>query len=162
MFEYSPELQEKITVAAYSIIITGFVTFAIGYYLGKKNSKYQELLRAAREFRDAFSPALVELDPIEDCKEYYTNETFSHNIVTKHFEKQRLAVQIFSNYLSARKKKKLDEAWKEYAFPHHTQFPGGFDKIPNIDYVTVNPADEPKIRDMLRKRISNLVSFGKY
>ena len=151
MFEYSTELQDKMTVEVYSIIITGIVTFIIGFYLGKKNIKYQELLRASREFREAFLPALVELDPIDDIKEYYTNKTFSHNIVTRHFEKQRLAVQIFSEYLSTRKKNKLKEAWREYAFPHNTKFPGEFDEIPSVDYCTVNPVDDPQKRDLLRK-----------
>ena len=80
-------------------LVWGIITFIGGYFLGKRNIRYQEFLRASREFRNAFSPALVELDPIDDVKEGYTQDTFSFNIITNHFDSQRLAVQVFSDFL---------------------------------------------------------------
>jgi hypothetical protein len=129
--------------------------------LGKRNIRYQEFLRASKEFRDAFAPALVELDPIHDVKEGYTIDTFSFNIVIKYFDRQKLAIQVFSDYLSVRKKRKLNNAWQEYAYPHHKEFPGEFNDI-GFDYKTVNPAEEPAIREKIRNRIYKIISFGKY
>ena len=151
------DLEQKILIAIISVIVGGF----IGYFTRRLNLRYQEFLRASKEFRDAFAPALVELDPIHDIKEGYTIDTFSFNIVIKYFDRQKLAVQVFSDYLSARKKRKLNDAWQEYAYPHHKEFPGEFNDI-GFDYKTVNPAEEPAIREKIRNRINKIISFGKY
>lgn len=151
------DLEQKILIAIVSLIVGGF----IGYYTRRLNLRYQEFLRASKEFRDAFAPALVELDPVHDVKEGYTIDTFSFNIVIKYFDSQKLAVQVFSDYLSSRKKRKLNDAWQEYAYPHHKQFPSEFDEV-GFDYRTSNPAEEPEIRNKIRNRIKRIISFGKY
>jgi hypothetical protein len=151
------DLEQKILIAITSLIVGGF----IGYYIRRLNLRYQEFLRASKEFRDAFAPALVELDPINDVKEGYTQDTFSFNIVIKYFDRQKLAVQVFSDYLSTRKKRQLNDAWQEYAYPHHNEFPNEFNEI-GFDYKTFNPAEEPDIREKIRNRIKKIISFGKY
>jgi hypothetical protein len=161
MFEQGHTMEEKISTVIISSAISGLITFIFGYYLGRRNARYQEFLRASREFREPFIDALIELDPIEDTKDGYTIDTFSFNIAIKHFEKQRLAVKTFSNYLSSRKRIKLNNAWNEYAYPNENKFPGDFNEI-GFDYKTVNPAEEPEIRERMRKRINKIISFGKY
>ena len=157
MYASQNSLHDNILVAAVGAIVGGM----IGFYLGRKNIRYQEFLRASCDFRDAFTPAIIELNPIEDNKDGYTLDTFSFNIAVKYFEKQRLAVQTFSYFLSKRKRKELNKAWKEYVYPNEDKFPGEFNEV-GYDYKTANPAQEPEIRDRMRKRIDKIISFGKY
>ncbi|MEW5842855.1 MAG: hypothetical protein AB1775_06300 [Bacteroidota bacterium] len=161
MFDISPETKEKIIIGLFIAIVSGIIIHLIVKRWNKSNIRYHEYLRASKEFRDAFMPALDELNPIEDIKSGYTIDIFSFNITVRHFEKQRLAVNTFAQYLSPWNRKKLMKAWQEYAYPYEKKFPGDFDEV-GFDYKTVNPADEPEIRERMRKRINKIISFGKY
>lgn len=151
-------------------IITHFIALLFGCYLGfifdRKILKKQEFYRASKELRDAFIPALVELDPIDDIKEGgYTQDTFSFNIVKKYFDLQKKAVFTFAKYLGKEEDNFMKD-WEEYAYPYKDlsfEVPDlSLNKIPNQEYFTLDPADEPKIREKLRTRINKILSYAKF
>ena len=167
MFEYSPEVQEKITIAIYSIIASGMVSFAIGYYLGKKNIKYQEKLRAKKEFRDAFAPILIELDEIRDIRSQgYSQGDFPSDIVARHFNNLERAKTNYSNFLDKRNKTKFVKAWDEFAYPNkeltNTVSDNSLNEIPNPEYFSTYQPEIVEIRKKIRSRINNILAFAKF
>ena len=161
MLKLSPEMQENIIIGLVITLVGGIIIHLIVKRLNKSNIRYQEYLRASKEFRDAFIPALDQLTSVEDSKTGYTIDTFSFNIAVHYFEKQRLAVNTFAEYLGFWKRKRLLKAWQEYAYPYENNFPEDFNEV-GFDYKTVHPAEEPEIRERMRKRISKIISLGKY
>ena len=151
-------------------IITHFIALLFGGCLGfifdRKILKQQEIYRASKVLRDAFVPALVELDPISDVKEGYTQDTFSFNIAKKYFDKQNIAVYTFAEYLDKKKKNNFMKDWDEYAYPYKDlsfEFSdSSLNEIPNLEYMSHNPAEEPEIREKLRTRINKILSYAKF
>ena len=167
MFEYSPEIQQKITIAIYSIIASGVVSFAIGYYLGKKNIKYQEKLWAERELRNAFVPIMIELDEIRDFrKDGYSQGDFPTDIIKRHFDKHEVAIKRFADFLKKRKRKDFIKAWEEYVYPNkkfsESVHDDELNQIPSDEYFSTYPPEIVKIRKRLRNKISVILSFAKF
>ena len=167
MFEYSPEVQEKITIAIYSIIASGMVSFAIGYYLGKKNIKYQEKLRAKKASRDAFAAILIELDEIRDIRSQgYSQGDFPSDIVARHFNNLERAKTNYSNFLDKRNKTKFVKAWDEFAYPNkeltNTVSDNSLNEIPNPEYFSTYQPEIVEIRKKIRSRINNILAFAKF
>ncbi|MBU0472874.1 MAG: hypothetical protein KKF62_01790 [Bacteroidetes bacterium] len=167
MFEYSPEIQEKITIAIYSIVASGIVSFAIGYYLGKKNIKYQEKLRAKKEFRDAFAPILIELDEIRDIRtQGYSQGDFPSDIVEKHFNNLETAKTNFAGYLDKRDKIKFIKVWDEFAYPNKglsiAVSDNDLNKVPSPEYFSTYQPEIVEIRKKLRAKINNILAFAKF
>ena len=167
MFEYSPEIQQKITIAIYSIITSGIVSFAIGYCLGKKNIKYQVKLRAKKEFRDAFTQILIELDEVRDIRtQGYSQGDFPSDIVEKHFNSLEVAKTNFAGFLNKRNKTKLIKAWDEFAYPNKKlsiiASDNDLNKIPNPEYFSTYQPEIVEIREKLRTRINKILAFAEF
>lgn len=145
------------------LIIGIFIAFISSYltYLFTKKSKKDEIqLEVGLEFKRQFTSMLSELDKTCDKGESFTFDSSTYNLVGKYFEKQRDAIQVFSDYLSKNKRKKLLRVWSEYAHPYEKSFPGEFN-IPGFDYFTTDPVQENLNRQKLRIVINKIISYSK-
>lgn len=118
--------------------------------------KKQEFYKAAAAFRLAF------IDEIRTLKNGFhppnMADTFVQSTLSDAAAKHENACIAFSPYLSARQRRKFDEAWKEYCCPE-----GGNraeDPSPFIDYIMETRVDL-SIRMALEK-IDKLMEFAKH
>ena len=95
--------------------LLGLVQAVISYGLRRALANRKRLVAAADDFRGAFLACKLELE---------TSGADPYEIIRPHFERQRLAVEIFKPYLKASQQSKFTSDWNAYySFPGHAPQP---------------------------------------
>ena len=152
------ETEEKILIA----IISGIFTFFIGLYVGRKNLRYQNFLRASEEFREAFQETILYLDEDSDFKDSYTSQDFAAVHIEANIAKHKIAYKKFLPYLGWIDTFRIKRAWQEYEYPDYKKFSKEWDVKERFEYMAGPDWNkQAEIRKILRKRINNLLKFAK-
>ncbi len=156
------QTEEKIFTAIISAIVGGFISFFIGLFVGRKNLRYQNLLRASEEFRAAFQETILYLDEDSDFKDSYTSQDFVAVHIEANIAQHKIAYKKFLPYLSWIKTIRIKRAWQQYEHPDYKKFPKDWNVKERFAYMEgTDWTKQAEIRKLLRKRISKLLKFAK-
>lgn len=164
MFYCLTETQTRILIAGIGLL-GSVITFIAGYYLGKRNIRYQNFLSAASEFRSAFSEIIVFLDEVKDNNIVYdkvlSNADSTYDMIIKNIEIHHIAFINFFHYFSGRKAIRFKKTWEDYANPMHDNYKSSFDWVNRIaTYRTKNFTSEREVRQLVRNKIVKLLDFA--
>jgi len=139
-------------IAVVFTILGACITYFFALKLAKQNTRRE----AGRRLREAFAPALAALHPISGDKKARTD-----TLLTAAFAKHRVAIVEFSFYLSGKKRKAFEEAWRVYyEVGGSVRF---YDYMPNLTVETNGPNGE-RIKttgsyELLQERIEAILKF---
>jgi hypothetical protein len=131
----------------------------IGYLSAVKVSDRKEMQKAAINFHEAFLDALMTLDQRYYCRESPDPDENGigkiYYILHRTFPQQIKAMLRFRLYLSADKREKFDEAWKEYC----RYKVDGEPEYPFLEKYFKNKCEGRDTREYALENINRLLSF---
>jgi hypothetical protein len=149
-------MADPIQTVAFSLLGT-VIGGLIGYFNAVNVSDRKEMQKAAIDFHEAFIDALMGLDQRYYCRE--DQGSIGHGtvyqILNRTFPHQIKAMLKFRLYLPTGKRKKFDEAWKEYC---HYDINGG-PEYPFLEKYFDNTWEGQDTRELALKNINRLLTF---
>lgn len=151
-------MADTITTAALSLAGTALGGF-IGYLNAIKVSDRKEMQKAAIDFHEAFLDSLMSLDQRYHCEDSADPDADKYGkvfyILKRTFPQQMKAMLRFRIYLPADKRKKFDEAWKEYC----RYDVDGCPEYPFLEKYFENTWDGRPTKEVALENINRLLNF---
>lgn len=132
----------------------GLVGFFLGNRLAIGRDKRNDFNKAAADFRNSFNETLLLLDP-QSFIDKQGEDTYSK--LNKNIVQHEKAASMFRHFLSKRRQKAFDNAWKEYCYDDHDQNVKFLEKYASNGSVIKNQ----KAREKAYDRINKLMEFAK-
>jgi hypothetical protein len=152
------QTEENILIA----LIAGIISFFIGLFVGRKNLRYQNFLRASEEFRSAFQDTIIYLDEDSDFKDSYTDRDLAGGHIETNIAKHKIAYKKFLPYLGWINTIRIKSAWQQYEHPDYKKYPKDWNVKERFEYAEgIDWIKQAEIRKLLRKRINKLLKFAK-
>lgn len=145
-------MTDTIQTVAFSLLGT-VLGGLVGYFNAVNVSDRKEMQKAAIDFHEAFLDALMSLDQRYSCRE--DQETNVYKILNRTFPQQIQAMLRFRLYLPTNKRKKFDDAWKEYC-RYDVE---GEPEYPFLEKYFEKTWDGQPTRELALRNINSLLTF---